>query len=133
MFDKPGKKFSLFGSSPLFGQPKPEGLFKTTGLFDSERKPIADLFGKSSTFSNLERKILPQVKTTNFFGDLPTAKKLYLSLLIFKYSTGPELFHKISVLNRQLRDEIPVSGILTQEKDLTLRVSSKRVGKRAAR
>ena len=45
-------------------------------------------------------------------------------LMVFSFLPGPDLFHRIAVLNSKLRKEIPKSGLLDQEKELTLKVDS---------
>jgi len=53
-----------------------------------------------------------------------------LAYTVFSYLTGAELFHKIALVNKEIREELPKAEQLDQEKELSLRVHSKRVGLR---
>ena len=52
------------------------------------------------------------------------------ALTVFSFLPGCDLFHKIALLNRKMRKELPGSGILDQEKELSPRVLSRREGLR---
>ena len=41
--------------------------------------------------------------------------------LIFNYFPGWDLFHKVSVLSRSLREDLPRSGLLEQWKVITVK------------
>ncbi len=41
--------------------------------------------------------------------------------LTFSYLTGCELFHKIAVTGKQVRDKLPDSGLLDQDKVITFK------------
>lgn len=43
--------------------------------------------------------------------------------MVFSFLNGAELFHKIALLNREFRDELP---LLEQEKELSLSMNSRR-------
>ena len=49
---------------------------------------------------------------------------------MFSFLPGNVIFHKIAVLNRNLREELPKSGLLDQEIELSLKVNSLRNGNR---
>ena len=52
--------------------------------------------------------------------------------MVCSFLPGSDIFHKIAVLNKELRGDLPKSGLLDQERELSLRVHSKRQGSRTA-
>ncbi len=55
-------------------------------------------------------------------GNSPSMPNL-LMFLTFSYLTGCELFHKIAVTGKQVRDKLPNSGLLDQDKVITFKKS----------
>ncbi len=47
-----------------------------------------------------------------------------LRLLIFSFLPGCDLFHKIAVLNKNIRKSLPYSDLLDQDKIITIKASS---------
>jgi hypothetical protein len=80
-----------------------------------------------------EQKSAPEKhkeSTSKSYKSYLTSKNLGFALHVSSFLPGCNLFHKIAVLSRRMRKELPDSVSLDQEVELSLRVHSKRIGLR---
>jgi hypothetical protein len=45
----------------------------------------------------------------------------YMRLKVFSYFSGAELYHKVALLNKKTREDLPTDGLLDQKKVLTMK------------
>lgn len=62
-----------------------------------------------------------EVHESPFGGFAPGFKHNFM-LMVFSYFNGSDIFHVFSLLNKSIRDELPTSGLLDQEKILRVKL-----------